>query len=178
MSRLGTNLLLCVLLAVPCWPQMNPCRPELSIPLRARALSLIDSIVAVDRESLLKSLDKNGIMLGDNSPIPSSSVKRQFALKNGLFCLFFDSRCMNEPSNQSLWSGDGVLRELHGSYREWLKRAGDLRLEITFMDAPITKYCGASVVVRSHPVGVPATIELGFIYRNGFWKLAQIGDMP
>jgi hypothetical protein len=101
-SSLGAQLLLSTLLAFPCWPQKNPCRRELSKPLGATALLLIDRIVAGDAESVLKSLAKGGLMVGDSAPTPPAAVKRQFASKEGLFCLFFDSTCVNEPSNRLL----------------------------------------------------------------------------
>jgi hypothetical protein len=70
------------------------------------------------------------------------------------------------------------LKEYSKSYREWLQGASNLKLETSLLDAPVTKYCGASVMVLADPPGVPATIEFGFVYRSGSWNLAQIGEMP
>ena len=181
MSRLGAGILLSILSANPCWPQKNPCRPELSEPLRVKTLSLIHSIVVANTESVLKAFGSEGIMIGDSSPIPLAAVRRQFAVKEGLFCLFFDSACMDKPSNRSLWSDDRALRALSGSFREWLKRAGNLNLEINFLDAPVARYCMAAVQVSqstSIPASVPATIDFGFVYLRGSWEFTQIGAMP
>jgi hypothetical protein len=171
------TLLVSTILAIPCWPEENPCRPELSEPLRVEALSLVHGIVDADPKTVLRSLDRDGIMIGDNSPTPLAGVKRQFASKTGLFCLFFDTACMGDPSNRSLWSADRALRELSASYRAWLRNAGSPKLEITFEDAPVTKYCGASVAVY-HRASVPSRIEFGFVYLDGSWRLSQIGEMP
>lgn len=160
-----------------CWGQRNPCAPKLAGPLRTKAASLIDAIVHTDGESLLRSLAKSGLMIGDNSPTSVAAVRQQFSSKTGLFCLFFDSSCMSAPSNNLLWSTDVVLKELTVSYREWLKAAGTPKLEVVFLDAPVTKYCGASVMVFAERAAVPANIEFAFVYLRGSWNLYQIGEI-
>jgi hypothetical protein len=163
--------------ATACWAQKSPCLPRLAEPLRLQAAALINAIVSADSESVLKSLWHSGLMIGDSFPTPVSDVRRQFLNHGGLYCLFFDSSCMAAPRNAALWSNDPVLKALPVSFREWLKRAGTPRLETVFLDAPMGKYCNASVMVFSQRTAVPENIEFAFTYLHGRWNLAQIGEI-
>lgn len=157
--------------------QTNPCSPKLAEPLKVKTASLIDAVVRADTQSVLKSLSNSGLMIGDNAPTPVADVRRQFSKRTGLYCLFFDSACMAEPSNNASWSSDNVLKKLPVSFREWLKGAGTPKLEVDFLDAPVTKYCIASVFVFPERSAVPANIEFAFVYTHGSWSLAQIGEI-
>ncbi|MFQ5684738.1 MAG: hypothetical protein ACE5HC_15905 [Candidatus Binatia bacterium] len=138
--------------------------------LNAAGEKLVQIIKDADTEGFIRLCDSDGIGLEPDIELTIDDIRNQMRQKKGLYCLLFDTECLQEESGNDSYK----------SYRDLFRSAHNLKISASLSyEFPEGRLGGVGVKWEGDPD--PSEVTSGkqfpafmFIYRNSTWKLNEI----
>ena len=173
-----TAKVVCLLLFAPAFANAQSCgtgtaRQARTASLRRAGVAILNAIKKKDTEGFLSYVESGGIIFGpDKLPISRRELRRQFAHKEGAYCLFFSTECIPNMGRFKGLEPYPELSEWKISYLDWLDANKTYSIFVDLADDAGIRGCNGNFYAESQRemANAPKDIELDFYYKEGRWR--------
>jgi hypothetical protein len=151
--------------------------------LRRSGIAVLKAIEQKDSETLLRYISPGGIGFGpDKPPIMRKDLRRQFAHREGAYCLFFSTGCIANMGGFKGLEPDPILSRWKISYFEWLGLNKTYTIRAGLLDNVVgIEGCAGEfhAQVQTEMKNAPNDIELDFTsYKGRWWLVDTVDSVP
>lgn len=153
--------------------QANP-QKKLERLLAETAHDFVDKLQKGDPQDLLSFFSLRGVRFGaDEPPISLATIQSHFEQKKGLFCVFFDTACLQkEDAIYRAHAGAPPRTKAIHSYRDRLLHASQREL-IVRVSRVSGNWVGRLEVRLAKDPDAPEPLEFEFEFQRG-WKVTGV----
>jgi hypothetical protein len=142
--------------------------------LRQSGIAVLKSIEQKNAHGLLSFVSHYGLGFGVDKPrLSREELRDQFAGKDGAYCLFFFTACIEDMGRFKGLEPDEFLSRWKISYVEWLRLNRSYSVDAELEDDDGGSGCGGyfSAGAGKEMRNAPDSIELYFSLENDRWRL-------